>query len=147
MQQYSHLYPHPAARRRLGAIPARNRGLADGLAVRHNRGWINGASVSAARAGWHSARRQGTKTPCASVLGPNGGTPVGKTDPSQQRRAGLQKEIAELEEQLVSLKASLPVHSLSPAMFQQVEDLEYKIKQKRAALDHEKPQPDSQSND
>jgi len=68
---------------------------------------------------------------------------MGKTDPSQQRRTELQKEIAELEEQLASLKASLPVHSLSPAMFQKLDELEYEIKQKRAALVSEKPQPDS----
>ncbi len=57
-----------------------------------------------------------------------------KTDHSNPQTAQLLTEVADLEEQLASLKASLPVHSLSPAMFQQVEDLEYRIKQKRAAL-------------
>jgi len=72
---------------------------------------------------------------------------MNKSGPSDPQTALLLEEIAELEEQLASLKASLPVHSLSPAMFQQMEDLEYKIKQKRGALDHEKPQPDPQSNE
>lgn len=72
---------------------------------------------------------------------------MGETDSTHQRTERLRKEIAELEEQLASLKASLPVHSLSPAVFQQVEDLEYKIKQKRAALEQEKPQPGSQPSD
>jgi len=72
---------------------------------------------------------------------------MGETDSSQQRRESLLKEIADLEKRLASLKASLPVHSLSPAMFAQIDDLEYEIKQKRAALEHEKPQPDSQPSD
>ena len=72
---------------------------------------------------------------------------MNKTDPSDSQTARLLEEIAGLEKQLASLKASLPVHSLSPAMFQQMDDLEYEIKQKRAALEREKPQPDSQSND
>ena len=72
---------------------------------------------------------------------------MSKTGPSNAQTALLLEEIAELEEQLASLKASLPAHSLSPAMFQRLEDLEYKIKQKRAALDQEKPQPDSLSDD
>ena len=72
---------------------------------------------------------------------------MGESDSSQQRRESLLKEIADLEKRLASLKASLPVHSLSPAMFAQIDDLEYEIKQKRAALEHEKPQPDSQPSD
>ena len=68
---------------------------------------------------------------------------MGESDSSQQRRESLLKEIADLEKRLASLKASLPVHSLSPAMFAQIDDLEYEIKQKRAALEHEKVQPDS----
>ncbi len=66
-----------------------------------------------------------------------------ETDSIHQRTERLRKEIADLEKRLASLKASLPVHSLSPAMFEQIDDLEYEIKQKRAALEHEKPQPDS----
>ena len=69
---------------------------------------------------------------------------MGETDSSHQARESLLKEIADLEKRLASLKASLPAHSLSPAMFEQIDDLEYEIKQKRAALEHEKPQPDSQ---
>jgi len=69
---------------------------------------------------------------------------MNKTGPSNPQTTRLLKEIADLEKRLASLKASLPVHSLSPAMFQQIDDLEYEIKQKRAALEHEKPQPDSQ---
>jgi len=72
---------------------------------------------------------------------------MGESDSSQQGRESLLKEIADLEKRLASLKASLPVHSLSPAMFAQIDDLEYEIKQKRAALEHEKPQPDSQPSD
>jgi len=72
---------------------------------------------------------------------------MGESDSSQQRRESLLKEIADLERRLASLKASLPVHSLSPAMFAQIDDLEYEIEQKRAALEHEKPQPDSQPSD
>ena len=67
---------------------------------------------------------------------------MGESDSSQQRRESLLKEIADLERRLASLKASLPVHSLSPAMFAQIDDLEYEIEQKRAALEHEKAQPD-----
>jgi len=72
---------------------------------------------------------------------------MGGTDSSHQSIESLLKEIADLEKRLASLKASLPVHSLSPAMFEQIDDLEYEIKQKRAALEHEKPQPDSQPTD
>jgi len=67
-----------------------------------------------------------------------------ESDSSQQRRERLLKEIADLEKRLASLKASLPVHSLSPAMFAQIDDLEYEIKQKKAALERDKAQPDSQ---
>jgi len=69
---------------------------------------------------------------------------MGKTAPSQQQRAKSREEIAELEQQLASLKAALPVHSLSPAMFEQLDDLEYQIRQKRAALEHEKSEADSE---
>ncbi len=72
---------------------------------------------------------------------------MNKTDTNNRRRAQLLKEISDLEKQLASLKDSLPAHSLSPAMFQRLEDLDYQIRQKRAALDHEKPQPASQAND
>jgi len=72
---------------------------------------------------------------------------MNKAGPSKPQTAQLLTEIADLEKRLASLKASLPVHSLSPAMFEQMDDLEYEIKQKRAALEHEKPEPDSQSND
>jgi len=72
---------------------------------------------------------------------------MNKTDASNPQTAQLLKEIADLEKQLASLKASLPVHSLSPAMFQQMDDLEYEIKQKRAALEHEKTQLYPQAND
>jgi len=63
---------------------------------------------------------------------------MGESDSSQQGRESLLKEIADLEKRLASLKASLPVHSLSPAMFAQIDD---------PALEHEKPQPDSQPSD
>ncbi len=68
---------------------------------------------------------------------------MNKTDPSNPQTPLLLKEIAKLEVQLASLKAILPAHSLSPAMFQKLDDLEYKIKQKKAALQQEEPQPDS----
>ncbi len=66
-----------------------------------------------------------------------------KTDHSDPQTTQLLKEIADLEKRLASLKASLPVHSLSPAMFEQMDDLEYEIKQKRAAVEKEKRQSDS----
>jgi len=72
---------------------------------------------------------------------------MNKTGPSNPQTARLLKEIAELEEQLAALKASLPAHSLSPAMFQKLDELEYEIKQKRAGVVSAKPQPDSQSDD
>ena len=72
---------------------------------------------------------------------------MGGTDSSHQSRESLLKEIADLEKRLASLKASLPIHSLSAAMFEQIDDLEYEIRQKRVALEHEKPQPDSQPTD
>ncbi len=72
---------------------------------------------------------------------------MGETDSTHRRTEGLRKELAELEKQLASLKAALPVHSLSPAMFQQLDDLEYQIKQKRAALEQENPQSDPPSNE
>ncbi len=72
---------------------------------------------------------------------------MNETGPSNPQRALLLKEITELEEQLASLKAAWPAHSLPPAMFQQIEDIEYQIEQKRAALASEKSQPDSEANE
>ena len=72
-----------------------------------------------------------------------GGNPTNETESFEQRRAQLLKEIADLEKQLASLKESMPAHSLSPVMFQRLEDLEYEIQQKRASLGHEQPQPES----
>jgi len=70
-----------------------------------------------------------------------------ETDSSQQSTERLQKEIAELEQELASLKAALPIHSLSPAMFEQLDDLEYQIKRKKATLQQRKSQPNSKSNE
>ncbi len=72
---------------------------------------------------------------------------MGSTEAGDPQRASLLAEIADLERQLASLKSSLPVHSLSPAMFQRIEDLEYEIEQKRAALQEQTSPPNSQSND
>ena len=59
---------------------------------------------------------------------------MGETDSTQHRTEELRKEIAELEKQLASLKDALPAHSLSPAMFEQIDDLEYRLQQKKATL-------------
>ena len=65
---------------------------------------------------------------------------MNKAGPPDPQTALLLEEIADLEDQLASLKASMPAHSLSPAMFQRLEDLEYELEQKKAALHHDKPQ-------
>jgi len=65
---------------------------------------------------------------------------MAETDPSHQHTEKLRKEIEDLERELASLKASLPVHSLSAAMFEQIDDLEYRLQQKRAALHDDEPQ-------
>jgi hypothetical protein len=46
----------------------------------------------------------------------------------------LREEIAALEAQLAGLMASLPAHSLSVALFEQLDDLEWRIAEKRAVL-------------
>jgi len=72
---------------------------------------------------------------------------MGESDSSQQGRESLLKEIADLERRITSLKASLSVYSHSSDMIAQIDDVEYEFEQKRAALEHEKPQPDSQPSD
>lgn len=66
-----------------------------------------------------------------------------KTDDAHHARARLREEIAALEAQLAAVRASLPAHSLSSAMFQQLDDLECAIEEKRALLGHDKREPDS----
>lgn len=49
----------------------------------------------------------------------------------------LRDEIESLQSQLDSLKSSMPAHSLSPAMLQQIEDLEADIAHKQGILDEQ----------
>ena len=46
----------------------------------------------------------------------------------------LMQEISELEEELASLEASIPAHSVSVTLMQKLEEVEEKIKQKKGAL-------------
>lgn len=63
-------------------------------------------------------------------------------DLSQSDRANLREEIESLQSQLDSLKSSMPAHSLSPAMLQQIEDLEADIKHKQGLVDQQDAEED-----
>lgn len=49
-------------------------------------------------------------------------------------REELEQEIATLEEELRERKAALPIHSVRPAQFEAIEELEERIRAKREVL-------------
>ncbi len=60
---------------------------------------------------------------------------MGSNDTSASDKEKLREEIERLQDELDSLKASMPAHSLSPAMMQRTEDLEADIEHKQSMLD------------
>ena len=59
-------------------------------------------------------------------------TPGSKTDPEKSQ--ALQQEIKDLETQIADLKSRFPAHSLSPAMLEQLDELDEALSQARQKL-------------
>ena len=49
------------------------------------------------------------------------------------------ERIKDLEKQIAELKRQWPAHSVPPAMFQRLEDLEEELERERAAREKDKP--------
>ena len=59
-------------------------------------------------------------------------TPGSKTDPEKSQ--ALQQEIKDLQTQIADLKSRFPAHSLSPAMLEQLDELDEALSQARQKL-------------
>ena len=55
-------------------------------------------------------------------------------DPNRQSRGELEKLISQLEKQLEDLQARLPVHSITPNLIVQLDEIDRQLSQAKSAL-------------